>query len=72
MPKFDRNKIGGLLPKEKLSFYANDKYRLNTFKEQIEKMFSLQPIDTNAWEIAREKFIKTIEMQATEKNAILT
>lgn len=72
MPGFERNKIGGLLPKEKVSFYANDKFRLNTFKEQIEKMFSLQPVDTNAWEIARDKFIKTIEMQATEKNAILT
>lgn len=72
MPGFERNKIGGLLPKEKISFYANNKFRLNTFKEQIEKMFSLQPVDTNAWEIARDKFIKTIEMQATEKNAILT
>ena len=72
MPGFERNKIGGLLPKEKVSFYANDKFRLNIFKEQIEKMFSLQPVDTNAWEIARDKFIKTIEMQATEKNAILT
>lgn len=62
MPGFERNKIGGLLPKEKVSFYANDKFRLNTFKEQIEKMFSLQPIDTNAWEIARDKFINAIEM----------
>ena len=62
MPKFDRNKIGGLLPKEKLSFYANDKYRLNTFKEQIEKMFYLQPIDMNTWEIAKDKFINAIEM----------
>ena len=62
-PGFDRSKIGGLLPKEKISFYANDKFRLNTFKEQIEKMFSLQPIDTNAWEIARDKFISAIEMQ---------
>ena len=41
MPGFERNKIGGLLPKEKVSFYANDKFRLNTFKEQIEKMFSM-------------------------------
>lgn len=62
MPGFERNKIGGLLPKEKISFYANNKFRLNTFKEQIEKMFSLQPVDTNAWEIARDKFINAIEM----------
>ena len=61
IPGFDRKKIGGLLPKTKLSFYANDKYRLNTFKEQIEKYFYLQPVDSNAWELARDKFIKTIE-----------
>lgn len=58
---FDRSKIGGLLPKAKLSFTANDKFRLNTFKKQIEKMFALQPIASNAWEIARDNYIKTIE-----------
>lgn len=61
MPGFDRSKIGGLLPKEKISFKANDKFRLNTFKKQIEEMFLLQPIAPNAWEVARDKFIKTIE-----------
>lgn len=39
IPGFDRHKIGGLLPKAAISFYADDKYRLNTLKEQIEKMF---------------------------------
>ena len=71
IPGFDRHKIGGLLPKAAISFYANDKYRLNTLKEQIEKMFYLQPITPNAWEKARDKFIDTIEMltkQKTEKN----
>lgn len=61
VPGFERNKIGGLLPKEKVSFYANDKFRLNTLKKQIEEMFCLQSIDQNAWEVARDKFIKTIE-----------
>lgn len=60
VPGFDRNKIGGLLPKEKISFEANDKFRLNTFKEQIEKLFYLQPIASNAWEIARDNFINAI------------
>lgn len=71
IPGFDRHKIGGLLPKAAISFYADDKYRLNTLKEQIEKMFYLQPITPNAWEKARDKFIDTIEMltkQKTEKN----
>lgn len=60
-PGFDRNKIGGLMPKEKISFCATDKYRLNSFKEQIEKLFYLQPISANTWEIARDKFINAIE-----------
>lgn len=60
MPNFDRSKIGGLLPKEKISFKANDKFRLNSFKDQIEKKFLLQPIDQNSWEVARDKFIETI------------
>lgn len=71
IPGFDRHKIGGLLPKAAISFYADDKYRLNTLKEQIEKMFYLQPITPNAWGKARDKFIDTIEMltkQKTEKN----
>lgn len=68
MPGFDRSKIGGLLPKEKVSFTANDKYRLNSFKEQIEKMFSLQPIASNAWEVARDNFINTIEGLANPNN----
>ena len=61
MPGFNRSKIGGLLPKEKITFAANDKFRLNTFKEQIEKMFALCPISPNAWEMARDNYIKTIE-----------
>ncbi len=61
IPGFERNKIGGLLPKTKISFYANEKPRLNGFKKQIEEMFCLQPIDENVWEIARDKFIRTIQ-----------
>ena len=61
VPGFDRNKIGGLLPKQKISFYADDKYRLNTLKEQIEKIFYLDPIDLNSWEVARDKFIKALQ-----------
>lgn len=65
VPGFERNKIGGLLPKEKVSFYANDKFRLNTLKKQIEEMFCLQSIDQNAWEIARDKYIETINKLST-------
>lgn len=61
MPDFDSGKIRGLLDKQPVWFRANDKMRLNTFKEQIEKMFDLSPITQNAWEVARDKFTQAIE-----------
>lgn len=67
MPSFERNKIGGLLPKSKINFKANEKLRLNTFKSQVEEMFNLYPIDQNAWEIARDNFINQIEAMDKEK-----
>lgn len=60
-PGFSSSKIGGLLDKQPVWFRANDKYRLNTFKEKIEAMFGLDPLTQNAWEIARDSFIKKIE-----------
>ncbi len=63
-PNFDRNKVGGLLPPMKMNFYADDKYRLNILKEQLEKMFYLKPISINLWESEREKFINRINENA--------
>lgn len=60
-PKFDSKKIGGLLDKQPVWFKADDKFRLNSFKEQIEQMFSLAPISANAWEEARDTFIERIQ-----------
>ena len=56
----DRNKIHGLLDKQPTSFYSNDVMRLNTFKEQIEKMFDLSPVNPNYWEMARNAFVDII------------
>lgn len=61
VPNFDSGKIKGLLDKQPVWFRANDKMRLNSFKEQIEKMFALTPITFNAWESARDKFIQFIQ-----------
>lgn len=61
MPKFDETHIKGLLDKQVTWFRANDKFRLNDFKKQIETMFYLSPLEQNSWEIARDKFIKAIE-----------
>lgn len=59
-PSFDSNKIRGLLDKQPTWFRSNDKYRLNTFKEQLESMFSLEPITTNSWEKARDMFLQQL------------
>lgn len=57
MPNFDSGKIKGLLDKQPVWFRANDKMRLNTFKEQLEEMFALIPTTPNGWETSRDKFI---------------
>lgn len=59
-PTFDHSRIGGLLDKQPTWFVSTDKYRLNTFKEQLEKMFDLDPLQQNAWEKARDEFIDQI------------
>ena len=69
MPNFDEKKINGLLDKQQVWFKANDKMRLNTFKEQIEKMFDLTPIIPNVWESARDKVIQFIEAKAKEETS---
>lgn len=61
MPTFNEMHIKGLLDKQYIWFKVNDKFRLNTFKEQLEVMFNLSPIDQNSWEMARDKFIKSID-----------
>lgn len=70
-PKFDSKKIGGLLDKQQVWFKADDKYRLNSFKEQIEQMFGLTPISANAWETARDSFIEQIRtiLEKAQENA---
>lgn len=70
MPNFDSGKIKGLLDKQPVWFRANDKMRLNTFKEQIEKMFALPPTISNTWELSRDKFIEQINKIASQKEEL--
>ncbi len=65
-PEFDSSKIGGLLDKQPTWFRSTDKYRLNTFKEQLERMFDLDPLQANAWETARDEFIDQICILTSE------
>lgn len=67
MPSFDSNKIRGLLDKQPVWFRVNDKMRLNTFKEQVEKMFDLTPITINTWELARDRFVEQVSKTISEK-----
>ena len=60
IPNFDTSKINGLLDKQSIWFKTDNKARLNTFKEQIEVMFGLTPINFNVWENARDTFIEQI------------
>jgi len=69
MPDFDSAKIGGLMDKQKVWFRANDKYRLNCFKEELEAMFGLDPLRQNAWEQARDCYISRIEAISRIRNS---
>lgn len=70
MPAFDSSRIRGLLDKQTVWFRANDKMRLNTFKEQIEKMFGLPSTISNTWELSRDKFIDQINKITSKKEAL--
>lgn len=59
-PDFDSSNIRGLLDKQSVWFRANDKYRLNTFKEQIQKMFLISILSQSSWELARDSFISKL------------
>ena len=59
-PNLKSDRIGGLLDKQPVWFRSNDKNRLNTFKKQIETMFDLPSLTTNAWETARDSYISQI------------
>lgn len=61
MPKFNPSNIKGLMDKQTTWFKADDKFRLNDFKKQIEKMFGLPSIEQNSWEMSRDRFIKDIQ-----------
>lgn len=59
-PAFDEKTIGGLLDKQPVWFRADDKFRLNTFRDDIERMFELPSLVPNAWELARDAFLTKI------------
>ena len=59
-PDFDSLKIKGLLDSQPVWLRADDKYRLNDFKNQIIEMFGLEMPGENHWENSRDKFIERL------------
>lgn len=54
IPPFDFKDIQGVIPLTQ-GFKINDSLKLNLFKEKIEKLFGLTPIDNSVWERKRDR-----------------
>jgi len=59
IPPFDFENIKGVIPLTQ-GFKINDSLKLNLFKEKLEKVFDINPIDFTSWERKRDRIIKRI------------
>lgn len=59
IPPFDFENIKGVIPLTQ-GFKINDSLKLNLFKEKLEKVFNINPIDFTSWERKRDRIIKRI------------
>jgi len=59
IPPFDFKDIQGVIPLTQ-GFKINDSLKLNLFKEKIEKLFGLTPIDNSVWERKRDRNLQRI------------
>lgn len=59
IPPFDFKDIQGVIPLTQ-GFKINDSLKLNLFKEKIEKLFRLTPIDNSVWERKRDRNLARI------------
>jgi len=59
IPPFDFKDIQGVIPLTQ-GFKINDSLKLNLFKEKIEKLFELTPIDNSVWERKRDRNLARI------------
>lgn len=57
---FDFTDIKGVIPSTQ-GFRILDKLKMNSFKEKIENVFSLKPIDNSVWERKRNRILERIE-----------
>ncbi|MDE5423863.1 toll/interleukin-1 receptor domain-containing protein [Ancylomarina sp. DW003] len=59
IPPFNFENIQGVIPLTQ-GFKINDSLKLNLFKEKLEKVFDIKPIDFTSWERKRDRIIKRI------------
>jgi hypothetical protein len=60
IPPFDFNQVQGVIPLTQ-GFKIDDSLKLNLFKEKIEKLFLLKPIDNSVWERKRDRNLGRIQ-----------
>lgn len=61
LPDFSFEEIKGFLNPNITGFKINEKHKLNEFKDNLVKHFNLQEIDSNIWEMQRDKFISKFD-----------
>ncbi len=59
IPPFDFKDIQGVIPLTQ-GFKINDSLKLNLFKEKIERLFGITPIDNSSWERKRDRMLTRI------------
>ncbi len=62
IPPFDFKDIQGVIPLTQ-GFKINDSLKLNLFKEKIQKLFGLAPIDNSSWERKRDRMLTRINVK---------
>lgn len=60
IPPFDYKDIEGVIPLTQ-GFKINEPLKLNLFKQKIEELFGLDPIDFSTWERKRDRILGRIE-----------
>lgn len=60
IPPFEYKDIEGVIPMTQ-GFKINESLKLNLFKQKIEELFEIEPIDFSTWERKRDRILNRIE-----------
>ena len=61
LPSFEFRNIRGAIDPTKISFKMDEKMKLNSFKDDLVKLFDLEEVQANIWENDRDKFLAQIQ-----------